>query len=104
VVEDAYPVIDAMSTASASVTVANILGILRHAIAELTTSNDRETVVLNEGMGNYPNEAGSAGAYVFVWQIVVGDGSFLFCVPSSVFWMARRYNIHESSFLSRDYV
>lgn len=37
-------------------------------------------------------ESGGAGKGKFVCQIV-GDGTFLFSVPGSVYWIARRYNI-----------
>lgn len=112
----------------ASVTVPNIMGVLRRAIQELTPSHGLETLVLNEGISNHPKiwshmrpevpghmftsggsslgwalgaavgahigggvVGGDVGGYELIVGIV-GDGSFLFGVPSSVFWMARRYN------------
>ncbi|KAJ5736394.1 uncharacterized protein N7483_001519 [Penicillium malachiteum] len=37
-------------------------------------------------------KAGGPGKGKFVVQ-VVGDGTYLFCVPGSVYWISRRYNI-----------
>ena len=37
-------------------------------------------------------DAQNAGAGKFVCQIV-GDGCFMFSIPSSVFWIARRYKV-----------
>lgn len=37
-------------------------------------------------------DAQNAGAGMFVCQIV-GDGCFMFSIPSSVFWVARRYEV-----------
>ena len=38
-----------------------------------------------------PGSSGASSDYDLI-ILVVGDGSFLFGVPSSAFWMARRYN------------
>lgn len=85
---------------------------------------DREMIVLNEGISNYQTifdhlRAGRAGQVIasgggsLGWSggaaigvklahpektviSLIGDGSYLFSVPSSVFWMARRY---ETPFL-----
>jgi thiamine pyrophosphate-dependent acetolactate synthase large subunit-like protein len=126
--EHMYPVDAASSTSVASITVPNVLGVLRGAITELTPSKGMETLILNEGISNYPKvwshmrpevpgHMFSSGGSSLGWALgaavgahiggeiagaeqggydlivtIVGDGSFLFGVPSSVFWMARRYN------------
>jgi thiamine pyrophosphate-dependent acetolactate synthase large subunit-like protein len=43
---------------------------------------------------------GAAGFDLIV--AIVGDGSFMFGVPSSVYWMARRYDTVSGSFFSID--
>jgi thiamine pyrophosphate-dependent acetolactate synthase large subunit-like protein len=127
--ENTYPEVDAASnTLVASITVPNVLGVLRRAIQELTPSKGMETLILNEGITNQPKvwshmqpevpghmltSGGSSlgwslgaavGAYIGgevagaqpggfdLIVVIVGDGTFLFGVPSSAFWMARRYN------------
>lgn len=109
--EDIFP-------ADGSFTVPNILGVLRKAIP-------KSTLILNEGISNYPlvwnhmrpdvpGSMFSSGSSSLGWGLgaaigaslgdkftsrkfelivlIVGDGSFLFGVPSSAYWIARRYN------------
>ncbi|RDB15268.1 Benzoylformate decarboxylase [Hypsizygus marmoreus] len=130
--EETYPELgsaDSPSNTTASITVSNVLGVLRHAIRELTPSHGLESLVLNEGISNHPKVWShmrpvvpgcllTSGGSSLGWAIgaavgahigglvkgakeekgydlivaIVGDGSFLFGVPSSVYWMARRYN------------
>lgn len=103
-------------------TLPNILGVLRRTIEEQTPSHSlQKTLVLNEGITNYPivwehmrtelpgGQITSGGASLG-WSLaaavgahmgagnkyellvsIVGDGSFMFCVPSSAYWIARRY-------------
>lgn len=105
-----------------------LIGALRRAIHGNTPSQGKDTLVLNEGISNYPttwahlkrDTPGSmltSGGSSLGWGIgccvgavlgtrnlvdvderahdlvvsIVGDGSFVFGVPTSVFWMARRY-------------
>ncbi|KAJ7105460.1 thiamine diphosphate-binding protein [Mycena crocata] len=100
----------------------NVLAVLRRAIEQQTPSHSLEkTLVLNEGITNYAvvwnhmrtEVAGgqmTSGGASLGWSLaaavgahlggknkelivsIVGDGSFLFCVPSSVYWIARRYD------------
>ncbi|CAK5267760.1 unnamed protein product [Mycena citricolor] len=100
--------------------VPNILGVLRKAIESQTTL--AQTVVLNESISSYTSvwdhmrtevSGGqiTSGGSSLGWALgagvgakmtdigksklvvlVVGDGSFLFGVPSSAYWMARRYD------------
>jgi len=130
--ENAYPPtqVDAASAIPmASITVPNVLGVLRRAIQELTPSKGLETLVLNEGISNHPmvwahmqpevpGSMFTSGGSSLGWALgaavgahiggevvgaehgkgydliatIVGDGSFLFGVPSSAYWMARRYS------------
>ncbi|KAJ7255457.1 thiamine diphosphate-binding protein [Mycena haematopus] len=109
-------------------TIPNILGVLRRSIEQQTPSHSlAKTLVLNEGITNYPivwehmrtEEPGgqiTSGGASLGWSLaaavgahlgngknyelivsIVGDGSFLFCVPSSAYWIARRY---ETPFLT----
>ncbi|KAF9009260.1 thiamine diphosphate-binding protein [Hymenopellis radicata] len=94
----------------ANLTVPNVVGALRRA----------GTIVLNEGISNYspvwehmrtvvPGSMITSGGSSLGWALgaaigvslgsdhdlivaVVGDGSFMFGVPSSAYWMARKYN------------
>ncbi|KAF8216676.1 thiamine diphosphate-binding protein [Mycena galopus ATCC 62051] len=109
-------------------TLPNVLGTLRRTIEEYTPSRSlNKTLVLNEGITNYPivwqhmrtevpgGQITSGGASLG-WSLaaaigahlgagknyelivsIVGDGSFMFCVPSSAYWIARRY---ETPFLT----
>jgi len=128
--ENAYPQVDSASTNQIpSITVPNVLGVLRRAIQELTPSKGLKTLVLNEGITNclhvwlhmrpeVPGDMFMSGGSSLGWALgaavgahisgevadaeqgkrydflvaIVGDGSFLFGVPSSAYWMARRYN------------
>ncbi|KAF8073386.1 thiamine pyrophosphate enzyme, N-terminal TPP binding domain-containing protein [Lyophyllum atratum] len=128
--ENAYPVCDAGGEQPvAHLTVPNILGVLRRAIAEHTPSHGGESLVLNESISNFPKvwqhlrpevpgSVLSSGGSSLGWALgaavgahiggevtgaehrkgydlitaVVGDGSFMFGVPSSAYWMARKYN------------
>ncbi|KAJ7142190.1 thiamine diphosphate-binding protein [Mycena filopes] len=102
-----------------SVTVPNILGLLRRAI------EPHKTLVLNESISNYPTvwnhmrtevpgEQMTSGGSSLGWSLaaaigahmgadsegkryelivaIVGDGSFLFGVPGSAYWIARHYD------------
>ncbi|KAJ7654518.1 thiamine pyrophosphate enzyme, N-terminal TPP binding domain-containing protein [Mycena polygramma] len=103
-------------------TLPNVLGVLRRTIAQQAPSHNLDkTLVLNEGVSNYPRVwehmrtevAGgqlTSGGASLGWSLaaaigahmggknydlivsIVGDGSFMFCVPSSAFWIARRYD------------
>lgn len=103
-------------------TLPNVLGVLRRSIERQTPSHSlSRTLVLNEGITNYPivwehmrtEVAGgqiTSGGASLGWSLaaavgahmggkghelivsIVGDGSFMFCVPSSVYWIARRYD------------
>ncbi|KAJ7781950.1 thiamine pyrophosphate enzyme, N-terminal TPP binding domain-containing protein [Mycena maculata] len=104
---------------SGRATLPNVLGVLRRAIERQTPA--AKTLVLNEGITNYPTVwkhmrtevAGghiTSGGASLGWSLaaavgahmggkghdlivsIVGDGSFMFCVPSSAYWMARRYD------------
>ncbi|GJE92514.1 thiamine diphosphate-binding protein [Phanerochaete sordida] len=98
-----------------------VLGALRTAVAAHTPSHGAQTLWLNEGISNYPgvfdhirpSVPGSmiaSGGSSLGWALgaavgtglgakgkhdltvaVVGDGTFLFGVPSTAYWMARRY-------------
>ncbi|GLB45445.1 putative thiamin diphosphate-binding protein [Lyophyllum shimeji] len=124
--ETSYP---APTLDSASLTVPNIIGVLRRSIASQTPSRGAASLVLNESISNFPkvwqhlrpevagsvlSSGGSSlgwalgaavGAYIGgevmgvkdgkgfdLIAVVVGDGSFMFGVPSSAYWMARKYN------------
>ncbi|KAG6811241.1 hypothetical protein H0H92_008411 [Tricholoma furcatifolium] len=112
----------------ATISVPNILGVLRTVIQRETPSKGRDTLILNESISNYPTvwmhmrpEPGnmlSSGGSSLGWAlgaavgahigegilkvrdgkghdlivVIVGDGSFMFGVPSSAYWMARKYN------------
>ncbi|KAJ7504246.1 thiamine pyrophosphate enzyme, N-terminal TPP binding domain-containing protein [Mycena galericulata] len=108
-------------------TLPNVLGILRRSIERQTPSHSlAKTLILNEGITNYPlvwehmrtDVAGgqiTSGGASLGWSLaaavgahmggkghelivsIVGDGSFMFCVPSSAYWIARRY---ETPFLT----
>jgi len=109
-------------------TLPNVLGVLRKTIEQQTPSRGlQKTLVLNEGITNYPvvwehmrteipggqitsggaslgwSLAAAVGAHMGAGQnyelivSIVGDGSFMFCVPSSAYWIARRY---ETPFLT----
>ncbi|KAJ8521724.1 hypothetical protein ONZ45_g1626 [Pleurotus djamor] len=110
---------------SPSVRVPNILGILRKTIHELTPSQGKNTLILNEAISNYrpvwehmrSESAGShltSGASSLGWSlgaaigailadrvdgrerdlivVIVGDGSFMFSVPSAAYWIAQKQN------------
>jgi thiamine pyrophosphate-dependent acetolactate synthase large subunit-like protein len=96
--------------------VPQVLSVIRGLVRE------RESLVLNEGISSYPavwnhiqaDKPGSvvtSGGSALGWSLgaavgaslgtggkpelivsIVGDGTFLFCVPSAAFWMARRYS------------
>ncbi|KAF7309933.1 hypothetical protein MIND_00365700 [Mycena indigotica] len=103
-------------------TLPNFLGVLRRTIAQLVPSGGLDkTLVVNEGITNYPlvwdhmrTEAPgmhiTSGGSSLGWGLaaaigaslggrenyelivgIIGDGSYLFGVPSSAFWIARRY-------------
>ncbi|KAJ7696509.1 thiamine diphosphate-binding protein [Mycena rosella] len=121
--EDAWP----LDLRSGRATVPNVLGVLRRAIAQQMPCRSLEkTLVLNEGISNYPvvwehmrtevpGGLLTSGGASLGWSLaaavgahmggknydlivsIVGDGSFMFCVPSSVYWIARRY---ETPFLT----
>ncbi|KAJ6579907.1 hypothetical protein B0H10DRAFT_906113 [Mycena sp. CBHHK59/15] len=112
---------DAM-TAGGRATVPNVLGILRRSIERQTPSRSlQRTLVLNEGITNYPlvwehmraEVAGgqlTAGGASLGWGLaaaveahmggkghelivsVVRDGSFMFGVLSSAYWIVRKYD------------
>ncbi|KAJ7759144.1 thiamine pyrophosphate enzyme, N-terminal TPP binding domain-containing protein [Mycena metata] len=108
---------------SGRATLPNVLGVLRRIVEQQTPSRSlQKTLVLNEGISNYPivwdhmrtevpgghiTSGGSSlgwclaaaiGAHLGAGEkyelivAVVGDGSFLFGVPSSAYWIARRYD------------
>ncbi len=104
----------------ANLTVPNVVGALRRVVRALTGSNGKDAIVLNEGISNYslvwehmravvPGSMITSGGSSLGWALgaaigvslgsdhdlivaVVGDGSFMFGVPSSAYWMARKYN------------
>ncbi|KAF9476193.1 thiamine diphosphate-binding protein [Pholiota conissans] len=113
-----------------SVTVPNLVGVLRQTIISATPSRGANTLILNESISNYPavwhhlrpefpGTVISSGGSSLGWGlgaavgsslsgretdkphelivVIVGDGSFMFGVPSSAYWMARRY---ETPFLT----
>lgn len=115
------------SPLQSSITVPNIMGVLRKTIQAQTPNKGMETLVLNESISNFlpvwthmrsevPGSILVSGGSSLGWALgaavgayiggkvaggghgyelivaIVGDGSFLFGVPSSVYWMARRYN------------
>ncbi|KAJ7491996.1 thiamine pyrophosphate enzyme, N-terminal TPP binding domain-containing protein [Mycena latifolia] len=112
---------------SGRATVPNVLGVLRRTIEQQTPSRSlQKTLVLNEGITNYavvwehmrtevPGGQITSGGASLGWSLaaavgahmagknyelivsIVGDGSFMFCVPSSAYWIARRY---ETPFLT----
>ncbi|KAK7025158.1 thiamine pyrophosphate enzyme, N-terminal TPP binding domain-containing protein [Favolaschia claudopus] len=123
--EDTWP---ERSLQDARATLPNVLGMLRRTIEQQTPSRSLDkTLILNEGITNYPlvwqhmrtempggqltsggaslgwSLAAAIGAHLGVQKdyelivSIVGDGSFLFCVPSSAYWIARRY---ETPFLT----
>ena len=91
-----------------------------YVMARLKTLLDKDSIILNEGITNYPqivdhlapDEPGSffaSGGGSLGWNggaaigaklaapdktvvAVTGDGSYMFSVPSTVHWMARHYN------------
>lgn len=105
---------------SAYLTVPNIVGCLRKVARASTSTGGSGTIVLNEGITNYgpvwehmravvPGSMITSGGSSLGWAlgaavgvslgsghdlviVIVGDGSFMFGVPSSVYWMARKYN------------
>jgi thiamine pyrophosphate-dependent acetolactate synthase large subunit-like protein len=129
-VENVYPEVDVASPdPAASITVPNVLGVLRRAIQDLTPSKGLETLILNEGISEsqkvwshmrpeVPGHMFMSGGSSLGWVLgaavgahiggeiagaehgkgyelvvaIVGDGSFLFGVPSSAYWMARKYD------------
>lgn len=125
------------SPLQSSITVPNVIGVLRKAIEANTPNRGMESIILNEAISNYPTVwthlrpeiAGSvitSGGSSLGWALgaavgcciggevagaeegrgyelvvaIVGDGSFLFGVPSSAYWMARKYNAVRSSTFS----
>lgn len=128
--EDAYPAIPNVERAggpTTSITVPNVLGVLRRAINAITPNYGANTLILNETISNYlavwshlrsdvPGSVLTSGGSSLGWGLgaavgayiggqiagkgkgydlvvlVVGDGSYLFGVPSSAYWMARKYN------------
>ncbi|KAG6901371.1 hypothetical protein C0995_012874 [Termitomyces sp. Mi166 len=129
--EEAYPeVSSAGGVPVASITVPNILGVLRKVIERASSSHGHalRTLFLNESISNYqtvwthlrPEVSGSvigSGGSSLGWALgaavgahigaevkekkeekgydlivaIVGDGSYMFGVPSSAYWMARKY-------------
>jgi thiamine pyrophosphate-dependent acetolactate synthase large subunit-like protein len=101
-----------------TLTVANIMGRLRAALPErtlwLSESISNYIPVWNHSRASVPGEFHTSGASSLGWAlgaaigaqlgraqarykhefvvVVVGDGSYLFGVPASAFWIARRYN------------
>lgn len=100
-----------------SIDVPNIIGLLRKKIRAETTGR---VIFLNETISNYgsvwqhlmaDSDVFSSGGSSLGWALgaavgmgvakepyellvaIVGDGSFLFGVPSSSFWMARKYDV-----------
>lgn len=99
-----------------------VLATLREAVKATTPSHGVNTLWLNEGISNYPtvfdhirpSNPGMmlcSGGSSLGWALgaavgaglasqgrhdlivaVIGDGTFLFGVPSSAYWMAKRYN------------
>ena len=99
-----------------------VLATLREAVNTHTPSRGLKTLWLNEGITNYPcvfdyirpsipGSMISSGGSSLGWALgaavgaglgargrhdlmvaIVGDGTFLFGVPSAAYWMARRYN------------
>jgi thiamine pyrophosphate-dependent acetolactate synthase large subunit-like protein len=104
-----------------------VLGTLREAVKAKTPSHGAKTLWLNEGISQYPqvfdhvrpSTPGSmiaSGGSSLGWALgaavgaglgvgkdhdlmvaIVGDGAFLFGVPSTAYWMARRYNTVRAS-------
>jgi acetolactate synthase-1/2/3 large subunit len=94
-------------------------------LSRLRKHIDNNTIIMNEGISNYrpvvdvlrlsqPGSYFTSGATALGWHggaavgaklaqptktviAITGDGSFLFSIPSSVHWMARRY---EAPFLT----
>jgi thiamine pyrophosphate-dependent acetolactate synthase large subunit-like protein len=117
----AWEVKEASRNDSSSVTVPQLFGTLRKALQDLTPSKVlilNETVtnyphswnhLRPETPGDFLASGGSSlgwslgaavGAYLGarvadndydLAVVIVGDGSYMFCVPSSAFWMARKY-------------
>ncbi|KAF8988241.1 thiamine diphosphate-binding protein [Cyathus striatus] len=102
-------------------TVPQVVASMRNAVYTLTPSKGENALILNESISNFvpvwshllperPGNVISSGGSSLGWglgaavgaslaktdhdfvALVVGDGSFLFGVPSSAYWMARKYN------------
>ncbi|KIX09360.1 uncharacterized protein Z518_00439 [Rhinocladiella mackenziei CBS 650.93] len=91
-----------------------------YVLSRLRSYLDEETIILNEGISNYrpvadvlklskPGSYFTSGATALGWHggaaigaklaqptktvvAITGDGTFLFSIPSTVHWMARRYD------------
>lgn len=137
--EAAYPEVDrAGNVPAASITVPNIIGVLREVTQRATSSDGHaiRTLFLNESISNYqttwmhlrPEDSGSvisSGGSSLGWALaaavgahiggkvkdeegkgydlivaIVGDGSYMFGIPSSAYWMARKYKTVSSVGLS----
>ncbi|KAG6898805.1 hypothetical protein C0993_004026 [Termitomyces sp. T159_Od127] len=134
--EAAYPEVNsAGGVPGASITVPNILGVLRKVTQSATSSQGHpiRTLFLNESISNYqtawmhlrPEESGSvisSGGSSLGWALaaavgahiageikekqegkghdlivaIVGDGTYMFGIPSSAYWMARKYKTVSS--------
>ncbi|KIK93644.1 hypothetical protein PAXRUDRAFT_502856 [Paxillus rubicundulus Ve08.2h10] len=114
---ESFPIVPSSSGRSAPYTTPQILAALRTAIHASGASREG-TLILNESISSYPltwshmqpeipGEMMSSGGSSLGWALgagigavlggrelvasIVGDGTFLFGVPASAFWMARRY-------------
>ncbi|KAG5335008.1 hypothetical protein C0989_002518 [Termitomyces sp. Mn162] len=134
--EAVYPEVHSESGVSgATITVPNILGVLRKVIQHATSSHGHalRTLFLNESISNYqtawmhlrpevPGSVISSGGSSLGWALaaavgahiggeikekkegrgydlivaIVGDGSYMFGVPSSAYWMAQKYKTVSS--------
>jgi thiamine pyrophosphate-dependent acetolactate synthase large subunit-like protein len=103
----------------APITVSQLLAVLRNTIAKSTTSAGNNILILNEAITGHPLVWGHmqvdtpggmlcSGSSALGWALgagvgsklagkyelvvaIVGDGSFMFGIPSSAYWMSRRY-------------
>jgi acetolactate synthase-1/2/3 large subunit len=110
---------EAMPSDNEDITPHYVLSVLRELIDEGDANND-STIVLSEAISNYrpvadvlrrsaPGTFFTSGATSLGWHggaavgaklacpsktvvSITGDGSFLFSIPSTVHWMARRYD------------
>jgi thiamine pyrophosphate-dependent acetolactate synthase large subunit-like protein len=104
---------------TSTITVPQLLGVLHNKIVQWTLGLDLKVLVLNEAITAYPHVWSHmrvdtpggmlcSGSSSLGWALgagvgakltrkydlvvaIVGDGSFMFGAPSSVYWMSRRY-------------